>query len=71
MTNPNALFTNDELVSPAIAARLLSVGIGFLERDRMRSQPRIPFIRISARAIRYRMSDLRAYMESNTIGRSA
>jgi excisionase family DNA binding protein len=54
MSNP--LLTTKE------AARLLKVSSAFLERDRW-AGARIPFIKVGARAVRYRLSDLERYLE--------
>lgn len=48
------------------AADYLSVSASFLEKDRWRGA-RIPFIRISARAIKYRIEDLEAYIGQQTM----
>lgn len=58
----NALLTTPE------AAKYLGVSEAFLERDRW-AGARIPFIRVGSRTVRYRMSDLEAYVE-NQIRRS-
>lgn len=47
------------------AANYLGVSASFLEKDRWRGA-RIPFIRLSTRAIRYRESDLRTYLDRHT-----
>lgn len=53
----NNLLTNKE------AARYLSVSEAFLNRDRW-AGARIPFVRVGSRAVRYRVSDLDAFLES-------
>ncbi|TSA48408.1 MAG: DNA-binding protein [Actinomycetales bacterium] len=53
----------DHLLTTKEAAPLLGVSIAFLERDRW-AGARVPFIKIGARAVRYRLSDLHAYIES-------
>ena len=52
-----------QLLTTEEAADLLGVSKAFLERDRW-AGARIPFIRIGTRAVRYRHSDLDAYIES-------
>lgn len=52
----------NELLSTTLAAKYLSVSNAFLERDRW-AGARIPFIKIGSRAVRYRLSDLNAYIE--------
>lgn len=55
----------DLLLTTKQAAKVLSVSIAFLERDRW-AGARVPFIKIGSRAVRYRYSDLLAYIESCT-----
>jgi len=52
-----------QLLTTKAAAEFLGVSNSFLEKDRWRGA-RIPFIRISARSIRYRPQDLETYIES-------
>ena len=52
----------NELLSTTLAAKYLCVSKAFLERDRW-AGARIPFIKIGSRAVRYRLSDLNAYIE--------
>ena len=54
---------NEQLLSTEEAARILAVSRAFLERDRW-AGARIPFIRVGARAVRYRLADLNTYIES-------
>jgi excisionase family DNA binding protein len=44
------------------AAQFLGVSKAFLERDRW-AGARIPFIKVGSRAVRYRLSDLNAFIE--------
>jgi len=53
----------DKLLTTKEAAPLLGVSVAFLERDRW-AGARVPFIKIGSRAVRYRHSDLLAYIES-------
>ncbi|WP_292991829.1 hypothetical protein [Nitrosomonas sp.] len=46
-----------------ITAKILGVSVAFLERDRW-AGARAPFIKIGSRAVRYRYSDLLAYIDS-------
>lgn len=55
-----------QLLSTKQAAEFLSVSSSFLEKDRWRGS-RIPFIRLANRAIRYRMSDLEGYINSQVM----
>jgi excisionase family DNA binding protein len=54
-----------KLLSTKEAARVLGVSAAFLERDRW-AGARIPFIKVGTRAVRYRPSDLTAYIEAQT-----
>lgn len=51
------------LLNTAEAAKYLGVSKAFLERDRW-AGARIPFVKIGARAVRYRADDLNAYINS-------
>lgn len=53
----------DPLLTTKQAAPILGVSTAFLERDRW-AGARVPFIKIGTRAVRYRLSDLHAYVES-------
>lgn len=52
---------NNTLLNTCQAAAYLGVSKAFLERDRW-AGARIPFVRIGARAVRYRQSDLERYV---------
>ncbi|MCG7995378.1 MAG: helix-turn-helix domain-containing protein [Candidatus Thiodiazotropha taylori] len=51
------------LLTTTEAANLLGVSKAFLERDRW-AGARVPFIRVGARAVRYRSDDLKAYINN-------
>ena len=53
----------ENLLTTKEAAPILGVSVAFLERDRW-AGARVPFIKIDSRAVRYRLSDLNAYIES-------
>lgn len=53
----------DQLLTTKQAALILGISVAFLERDRW-AGARVPFIKIGSRAVRYRLSDLHAYIES-------
>jgi predicted DNA-binding transcriptional regulator AlpA len=53
-----------QLLSTPQAAKFLNVSIAFLERDRW-AGARIPFVKVGSRAVRYRLADLEAYINSN------
>ena len=52
----------DKLLTTKEAAPILGISIAFLERDRW-AGARVP-IKIGSRAVRYRLSDLHAYIDS-------
>jgi len=54
----------NKLLTTREAATLLGVSKAFLERDRW-AGARIPFIKVGSRSVRYRPSDLDAYLEAN------
>jgi predicted DNA-binding transcriptional regulator AlpA len=54
---------NSQLLNTASAAEYLTVSKAFLERDRW-AGAKVPFVKIGSRAVRYRVSDLEAYIES-------
>lgn len=53
----------DPLLTTKQAATILGVSVAFLERDRW-AGARVPFIKVGSRAVRYRYSDLLAYIDS-------
>ncbi|BBE50957.1 hypothetical protein OYT1_ch1400 [Ferriphaselus amnicola] len=53
----------NNLLTTKEAAPILGVSVAFLERDRW-AGARVPFIKIGARAVRYRYSDLLTYIDS-------
>ncbi|MCP5246830.1 MAG: helix-turn-helix domain-containing protein [Burkholderiales bacterium] len=52
-----------QLLTTKEAAQILGVSVAFLERDRW-AGARVPFIKVGSRAVRYRYSDLLAYIDS-------
>jgi len=55
---------SSQLLNTKQAANYLAVSNAFLERDRW-AGARIPFIKLGSRAVRYRVSDLDAYIENS------
>jgi excisionase family DNA binding protein len=55
---------DDRLLTTKEAARFLGVSAAFLERDRW-ADANIPYVRIGSRAVRYQLSELEAYLNSN------
>lgn len=58
------LDVNQYLLTTKEAARHLGVSKAFLERDRW-AGARIPFIKVGSRTVRYRITDLDAYVNGN------
>ena len=54
---------NNQLLTTNQAAIYLSLSKAFLERDRW-AGAKVPFIKIGSRAVRYRLGDLEAYVQS-------
>ena len=54
----------EPLVTTKQAACYLAVSTAFLERDRW-AGARIPFVKVGAGAVRYRLSDLEDYVASH------
>ena len=54
------------LVDTKRASEFLGVSTAFLERARWSGIPNIPFVKVGPRAVRYRLSDLEAYIEEQT-----
>ncbi len=53
----------DKLLNTEQAADYLGVSKAFLERDRW-AGARIPFVQVGSKAVRYRLAELEAYVES-------
>lgn len=52
----------NQLLTTAQAANYICMSKAFLERDRW-AGARIPFIKVGSRAVRYRQSDLDAFLD--------
>lgn len=55
--------TENRLLNTKEAAKHLSVSVSFLAKDRM-GNAKVPYVRIGAKSIRYRLSDLDAYAKN-------
>ena len=53
----------EQLLNTKQAAEILGISAAFLERDRW-AGARVKFIKIGSRTVRYRLSDLENYVES-------
>lgn len=53
----------ENLITTKEAATILGVSVAFLERDRWAGAS-VPFIKVGSRGVRYRLSDLRTFIES-------
>lgn len=56
------------LLTPTEAAEILSVTRSTLDTWRSREPERLPFVRLSARCVRYRMQDVENYIERVLVG---
>lgn len=54
---------NNQLLTTDQAANYLGVSRAFLERDRW-AGAQVPFVKVGARTVRYRMADLDEYIRS-------
>ncbi len=53
-------------VSESEAAAILGVSVGFLQSDRYREKPRIPFLKIGAR-VAYSIEHIKRFIQQNTV----
>lgn len=53
----------EQLLNTKQAAKLLGISPAFLERDRW-AGARVKFVKIGSRTVRYRLSDLESYIDS-------
>ena len=65
-TECNNMADNETLLSTEKAAKFLGVSVVFLERDRERERSNIQYMRIGDLEIRYKKSDLLAYVDRRT-----
>lgn len=54
---------NERLLTTKEAAKYLGLSKAFLERDRW-AGAKIPFLKVGSRAVRYRLTDLEAFLAS-------
>ena len=50
------------LLATPKAAEFIGMSVSWLEHDRLKTKPEIPFVKIGTRAVRYRLSDLTAFV---------
>ena len=55
------------LVKTPEAARILDVSVAYLERDRCKPIPNIPYILLSPRVVRYDLDELMAHLASKVV----
>lgn len=55
------------LISEQRTAQLIGVSAAMLIAGRFRKAPILPFVRVGKRAIRYRLTDIREFIERNTV----
>jgi hypothetical protein len=51
------------------AAKIIGMSESWLEHDRQKPVPEIPFVRMGARAVRYRLTVLGEYLDRQQVGR--
>ncbi len=64
---PALTFNDDVLATPDEAAKLIKINASTLQKWRSTGENSIPFVKIG-RSVRYRVSDLKAYVDSHVIG---
>ncbi|WP_432744375.1 helix-turn-helix domain-containing protein [Methylobacter sp. G7] len=67
MAQQTLSFSDDVLATPAEAATLIRINAATLQKWRSTGENNIPYIKIG-RSVRYRVSDLRAYVERHVVG---
>lgn len=55
-----------DLLNTLEAAELLKVSVSFLRKDRRLDNPYVPFVRLGAKIVRYRLSDLMQLVSPQT-----
>lgn len=53
-----------ELLTTQQAAEFLKMSVSWINKDRHKEKPKIPFVKIGDKSIRYRRSDLVAYLKT-------
>jgi hypothetical protein len=61
--DPSPTVDAHPLCDTKAAARILGMSPSWLNHDRMKLPPEIPFVRVGDRSVRYRLVDLLAYAE--------
>lgn len=51
---------DQRLLSTPLAAEFIGMSPSWLEHDRLKTKPEVPYVKIGARAVRYRVVDLLA-----------
>jgi excisionase family DNA binding protein len=67
MAQQTLSFTDDVLATPEQAAKLIQINASTLQKWRSTGENNIPFVKIG-RSVRYRVSDLRDYVERHVMG---
>jgi predicted DNA-binding transcriptional regulator AlpA len=59
----------NDLLKTKDAAKMLGVSHQFLERDRWLNpnNPRVPYVRVGSRSVRYSLHDLEEYVKAHTL----
>lgn len=67
MAQAKLSFNDDVLATPEQAAQLLQIAESTLQKWRSTGENNVPFVKIG-RSARYRVSDLKAYVERHVVG---
>jgi len=62
---------DDQLYAPKDAAGILNCSVNYLAKDRMKSAPMIPYIKLSPKFVRYRGSEIKRIMNAAQPGHQA
>lgn len=60
-------FNDDVLATPEEAAQLIKIAESTLQKWRSTGENNIPFVKIG-RSVRYKVSDLKAYVDRHVVG---
>ena len=68
----NNIKSTRTILTPAEAADFLGVSPGFLSRDRWEADkretsPKVPFVRLGHRTVRYHLNDLQKFLSANRV----
>lgn len=67
MAQAKLSFNDDVLATPEEAAELIKISVATLQKWRSTGENNIPFVKIG-RSARYKVSDLKAYVDRHVVG---